>query len=285
MPDLALIARSLDFIEAHLREPIGVADMADAVGYSLYHFSRTFNEATHHTPYDYLMRRRLSEAACILLQSDAKIIDVAFDFQFNNPETFSRAFKRTFDIQPSRLRKREQLAGWHFMPRLTLAHLEQLAKGSYLRPVLVEQAALRLAGLMAVVKEDPADLVELWDLLDRELEDRSLLVESSKHYGIVSFPEDWEERGLLYLAAVEIQAQDVARTNLVLKLLPSLTCARFVHKGTRYELPLTLDYVFHTWLPKSGSRLAWSRIIECHGQHFQAAGDPEAEFEVLIPIV
>ena len=39
---LAAICRALDFVEANLREEIAVADMADAAGYSLYHFCRTF---------------------------------------------------------------------------------------------------------------------------------------------------------------------------------------------------------------------------------------------------
>lgn len=85
-----LISQAVDFIEDNLKEAIAVADVADAVSYSLYHFCRTFNQATHHTPYDYLMRRRLSLAAQELLQTDKKIIEIALDYQFNSPETFSR---------------------------------------------------------------------------------------------------------------------------------------------------------------------------------------------------
>ena len=84
MPDLALIAQALDFVELNLKEPIAVADMAGAVGYSLYHFCRTFNQATHHTPYDYLMRRRLAESAQTLLQTDEKINGNAL-FVLNDP--------------------------------------------------------------------------------------------------------------------------------------------------------------------------------------------------------
>ena len=90
MPDLAVICRALEFVEENLKDEISVGDMASAVGYSLYHFCRTFNEATHQTPYSYLMRRRLTEAARVLLSTDDKIIDVALDYQFGNPETFSR---------------------------------------------------------------------------------------------------------------------------------------------------------------------------------------------------
>ena len=97
MSDLAAIVHALDFIESHLQEPMALADVADAVAYSLYHFCRSFKNATHYTPYDYLMRRRITEAARALLQSTARVTDVAFDYQFNNLETFSRAFRRVLE--------------------------------------------------------------------------------------------------------------------------------------------------------------------------------------------
>ena len=77
MPDVTPIDRAIDLIEGNLMAAVTVADMAAAAGYSLFHFSRTFNQATHHTPYDYLMRRRLSEAAQTLVRTDRKIKSVA----------------------------------------------------------------------------------------------------------------------------------------------------------------------------------------------------------------
>lgn len=284
MPDLALIAQALDFVELNLKEPIAVADMAGAVGYSLYHFCRTFNQATHHTPYDYLMRRRLAESARALFQTDEKIIDVALDYQFNNPETFSRAFKRVFDTQPSQFRKRDSLDSHRLMPRLTLAHLQHIAQGPYLRPVLMETASVRVAGLMTLVGENPTVIEELWRLLDQHLEACSDVAKPPKYYGLITYSEGWLQRGYFYLAAVEVQEQEAVGVDLVEKALPALTCARFIHKGPRHALSLTLDYVFHTWLPKSGCRLAQPWIIEHHACHFRGAGDPASELVLFFPI-
>lgn len=277
MPDLALIAQALDFIEAHLREPIGVADMAEAVGYSLYHFCRTFNEATHHTPYDYLMRRRLAEAARALLQTDDRILDVALDHQFNNPETFSRAFRRVFDTQPSQWRKDGQLDPWRLMPRLTPAHLAQIAKGPYLRPVLAERPARQLAGLMTRVRDDPSVVDGLWALLDEAP------ASPGDRYGLAWYPPGWPQRAHLYLAAAEMAAADLSHTPLVEKTLPAGTYACFVHKGLRRDLLLTLDYAFHTWLPKSGRSLAQPLVVECYRQH-PLATDDGSEIGVYLPI-
>jgi len=294
-----LMCSAIDFIEGHLREDITVADMADAVGYSLYHFCRLFNQATHHTPYDYLMRRRLAEAARDLVQTDQRIIDIAFGYRFNSHETFSRAFKRVVGMQPSELRKQARLTGrrsagrrtagrWlpsrHLMPRLTRAHLQHLHKGPYLKPVLVEEPAFQISGLMTTVRKDPDDVSELWGLLSDELDRHGEHSETGDDYGLAWYPEGWEERGYLFMIGVEAPRLDVSHTPLVVKTVPAQHYARFVHKGTRRDLPLTLDYIYHTWLPKSGAGLDCSWVLEHYAQGFRGFRDPESEWTIDVPI-
>jgi len=281
MPDLELMAQAVDFIEDNLREAIAVADMADAVSYSLYHFCRMFNQATHHTPYDYLMRRRLAESARALLQTDEKIIEIAFDYQFNSPETYSRAFKRVFGVPPSQWRKQGRIDRRRLMPRLTRAHLGHIGKGAYLRPVLEERSAFQVAGVMTLVRDDPTVIAGLWELLAQELEEA---VKPGNYYGIAWYPEGWERRGFLYLAAVEVPGPDIANTALVVKTIPALRYARFIHKGPTRDLPLTLDYVYHTWLIKSGERLSHPLVVEHRGPDFQSADDEEFERAIYVPI-
>ena len=50
------IYNAIAFIEENLTSTITVKDMADAAGYSVFHFARTFYKVTGHSPYDYLMR-------------------------------------------------------------------------------------------------------------------------------------------------------------------------------------------------------------------------------------
>jgi len=57
------ILRAIDLVEERLHQSVTVAAMAEAAGYSLYHFCRVFSKYTRHTPYDYLMRRRMTLAA------------------------------------------------------------------------------------------------------------------------------------------------------------------------------------------------------------------------------
>lgn len=283
MINLTAMLRAVDYIEAHLREPMPVAGVAAAVSYSVYHFCRTFNQATHHPPYDYIMRRRLSEAARDLVESDRKIIDVALDYQFNSPETFARAFKRFLGQQPNQWRRQGRLDPHRLMPRLTSAHLERVAGGAYAPPTLEARPAFRVAGLMALIDGDAARIETLWALLDRELAKASAQQRTTECYGLRYYPEGWEETGYFYLAGVEA-GSDAAASCLVVKTLPAGSYACFGHAGPWRDLPLTLDYVYHTWLPKSGVGLPANWVLERYRPGEGGHAPDRAAVEVLLAI-
>lgn len=291
MSRLTAIGKALDFVEHNLHKEIAVSDMADAAGYSLYHFSRTFNSVVHHTPYDYLMRRRLSESARDLVETDRRIIDVAFDYRFNNPETYSRAFKRMFGLQPYRWRKRTWIDERLLMSRLTLAHVEHMNGSDHLKPVLREKGALHLTGVMSLVGRGRETVAQLWRTLSRQLEsvkDGHQGGGFGGYYGIVWYPRGRWERRFFYMAAIEVVPGDVgavgtAASALVSKTIPAARYAGFVHRGSREKLQLTLDYAYQIWLPKSGESLAGPFEIECYGRELDAA-QAGAEWEVLVPI-
>ena len=284
MANIPAMIKAIEFIEDNLKEDIAVADIADAVSYSLYHFCRMFNRITHHTPYDYLTRRRLSESARELVETDKKIIEIAFDYRFNSPETYSRAFKRMFGMQPYRWRKQGGLDRRSLMPKLTLEHIQHINKGAYLKPVMEEKEGFQVAGVMTLVQDDPEAVPQLWDTLAQELEGIGDTGITGRYYGIAWYPKGWQERGYLYMAAVEIESPNILGSALVVKTMPASKCARFIHKGPYKHLGMTLDYIYQTWLPKSGRRLAGLFEIEHYGQDFRGPDNEESETEIYVPI-
>jgi AraC-like DNA-binding protein len=130
------ILRAITYMDAHLRDSISVADVAAAAGYSLYHFCRVFGTRARQTPYDYLIRRRMTEAAEAVLHSDQRIIDIALDYQFDSHEGFTRAFGRMYGCAPSEARQQGDVPALCRLPRLTAAHLDQLAAHDGLTPTL-----------------------------------------------------------------------------------------------------------------------------------------------------
>jgi len=280
------IARSVEFIENNLQRDISIADIADSVSYSIYHFCRTFNRVTHHTPVDYLMRRRLSESAKDLLVSNRKIIEVGLDYQFNSPEVYSRAFKRLFDRSPMLWRAGAPIYPPRIMPRLTVDHLHHLNQGDYLRPQIVQVDTLHLVGLMTLVKDETRVIDELWETLFR-INDNSHAPDNTEHYyGLSIFPEWQDDRGYFYMAGFVDNDWSMAQEMvLVEKFLPASRYVKFVHKGSYDKMHLSRDYIYHTWLPKSGFHLEVFYEVEKIPGGDLVEGMKTTAIEILLPIV
>lgn len=126
MADLERTIQALEFLECNIKENISIAAMAEAACCSLFHFCRIFAATVQHTPYDFLMRRRLTEAALLLESTDRQIIDIALEYRFNAPETFTRAFKKMFRVTPSGWRSGKEKDDSLFIRALSPDYLQYI---------------------------------------------------------------------------------------------------------------------------------------------------------------
>lgn len=101
MTILDSIRKGIDYIEQHLESDIGVSDVANAVSYSQFYFSREFARYTHISVYDYIIRRKLAESYKRLFRERSKIVDIAFRYGFQSHEGYTRAFRKAFGENPS----------------------------------------------------------------------------------------------------------------------------------------------------------------------------------------
>jgi AraC family transcriptional regulator len=284
MSNLESMHQAVQFIEHHLKEPISVQDVADAAGYSLYHFSRTFNRVIGHSPYDYIMRRRLSESARELIESKQRIVDIALEYQFNNPETYTRAFRSMFGVPPNQARKNKSLSNLIFKSRITFEYIQHINQGDYLKPKFVERGAIHLVGMASLVKDQAEVRAELQEKLVHEVETIAHRVRPERYYGASFFTQTWEMEGFFYLAGVEVTSLETIPPVLVGKTIPPSKYARFIHKGPSQNVGMTFDYIYQTWLPKSGNTLAAPLEIEFYGERYRGPDDSDSESEILIPI-
>ena len=68
---------------------------------SEFHFYRSFRQAFHTTPYQYILTKRLERSKELLLAGNLSVTEVAGCCNFPDVFTFSKAFKRQFNISPS----------------------------------------------------------------------------------------------------------------------------------------------------------------------------------------
>ena len=94
------VQRMQSYIEAHLTEPITLADLAKVAFFSPWYSARIFKELTGFAPADYIRRLKLSKSALRLRDETCRIIDVALDTGFNSVDSYQRAFFREFGRNP-----------------------------------------------------------------------------------------------------------------------------------------------------------------------------------------
>ena len=107
------VKKMLDYIDAHLYEPMTLSMIAKAADYSQYHAARMFKEETGEAPFEYIRRKRLTDAAYTLRKKQSRVLDVALDFVFDSHEGFTRAFTNAFGIAPKRFMSQPKPCGWN----------------------------------------------------------------------------------------------------------------------------------------------------------------------------
>ncbi len=101
---IAAVQKSINYMESHMLDNIDYDEIAAVVNISNFHFHSSFSLIVGMTANEYLRKRRLSMAGQELCMSDAKVIDVAYKYGYDSPESFSKAFSRFHGISPNQAR-------------------------------------------------------------------------------------------------------------------------------------------------------------------------------------
>ncbi|KAA5535126.1 helix-turn-helix transcriptional regulator [Taibaiella lutea] len=91
-------------IEAHLFSQLSIEELAQHTNLSLSSFKREFAKLYNDTPANYIKTKKLEKAAGLLLASDERITDIAFDCGFNDLANFTKSFGEKYHTTPTNYR-------------------------------------------------------------------------------------------------------------------------------------------------------------------------------------
>ena len=104
----ARMNRVVDYIQAHLTEPLDLEQLAAVACFSPFHFHRLFRAWMGETLQAFVQRLRLERAAQLLVFNQVQSIsDIALECGFSSSSAFARAFKSAFGMAASEWRKRK----------------------------------------------------------------------------------------------------------------------------------------------------------------------------------
>ena len=103
--DSRRVLKVKNYINAHYRDEIRLADVASLAGMSPSAFSRFFKLHTGRNLSDYIIELRLGYASRMLVDSTHSIAEIGYGCGFNNLSNFNRIFKKKKGCSPSEFRE------------------------------------------------------------------------------------------------------------------------------------------------------------------------------------
>lgn len=99
------LKRSINFMENHLLEDISPDDVAAEVHISSFYLQKGFSIMTGYSIGEYIRYRRLYLAALDVIAGSAKVIDLAYRYGYDTPESFTKAFSRFHGVSPAQMKR------------------------------------------------------------------------------------------------------------------------------------------------------------------------------------
>lgn len=162
--DWEILTPLLVHIQANLEADLGLATLSERAGGSPFQLHRLFRRVIGETPRAYVQRLRLERAAFRMLTHDSRLVDIALDCGFQGQETFIRAFRRRFGVNPGayrdRVRSQAALTAPPAQPAPGAAYDISPTRIVRLRPQHV--AFRRHVGPYEAVPESLFDALEVW---------------------------------------------------------------------------------------------------------------------------
>jgi AraC-like DNA-binding protein len=100
-----IIKKSINYINQNIQGKIEINELARQTKWDTFHFSRMFKKYVGLSPYNYILKRKIEIAQSLLMESDQKIVDIAFELGFDNHSNFSVRFKKITGFSPENYRK------------------------------------------------------------------------------------------------------------------------------------------------------------------------------------
>ena len=103
------IEKACKFIDTNYKKDITLEETATHCRLSSFYFSKLFKKRKKLTFIDYLTNRRLEEAGKLLAETDLSIKEISREVGYNDPNYFTRVFKRVLSISPTSFRSNKML--------------------------------------------------------------------------------------------------------------------------------------------------------------------------------
>ncbi len=257
---VARVNRAIDHVTRHLADPLPLEEVAKVACFSPFHFHRVFRAVVGETLHDFVKRVRLERALHLLAHGKpASLTEVALACGFGSSSDFSRSFRKHFGVPPSAfdLAKLQRERRDHMMQALPegymLARLPEGANPDGFTVRLRDLPARRVAYLRVLRPYQGGGVADAASRLVAWARERGLAGGQWLGY-------QWEDPEIVplelcrYDVGVEVpEGAVIERDGEVGETrFPPMKVAEIDLAGPIDLEMRALDWIYKTWLPRSG---------------------------------
>ncbi|MDN4495189.1 AraC family transcriptional regulator [Ureibacillus aquaedulcis] len=263
------IQQAIDYIENHLLDgDLSVEQIAKKCNSSPFHFQRTFSILTDSTIGDYIRRRRLTLAAQELINTNDKIIDIAYKYGYETPESFAKAFRKQHNLSPKEARKK--LGPLQSYNRLTIKiKLEGAIPMNY---KIVEKDAFQVIGVKRTYNYKNGDNIrgipQFWNDVHADgTNDRLVDLNNGDIQGVLgvcSVDENEKQTGLMDYWIASAFKGDVPNSMDAFKIPASKWAIFEVHGPMPHAMQDTWKKIYSEWFPSNPYNPAGTAELEVY---------------------
>lgn len=268
-------------IDRHLDADLSVDGLCAVAHFSRFHFQRQFSAYAGISVTRYVQLLRLRRASYQLAFAERQpVVDIALAAGFASPESFARAFKRTFGQTPSEFRTRPAWQPWN----------ERMQLPQRQRSIPMQVSIVDFAETLVAVKEHCGPKQRILETVGVFIDwrKRSGLspVTACRTFGIpYSDPDTTPPAHFRFDVCGEINAPVPDNPQgVVTKRIPGGRCAKLRHIGSTDLIGDSVWQLYRDWLPDSGEELRDFPVFFHYIERVPQVPEHEQVTDIYLPL-
>lgn len=103
---LIYLKEAIMYIRSNYYKPLSISDVASYLAIDRSYLFMIFKQQLNISPKTYLMHYRFNKASHLLISTSLTVNDISFSIGYKDPLTFSKAFKKHFNLSPRHYRQK-----------------------------------------------------------------------------------------------------------------------------------------------------------------------------------
>ncbi|MBB6109567.1 AraC family transcriptional regulator [Mucilaginibacter lappiensis] len=270
---LEKIQHIIKYIEENYNRDISIQKLEQLSNYSYRNVQRVFKNIFHESLGTFQKRLKLENAYKKLIYTRDPITDISYSVGFDSLQSFSKSFKKQFNVSPIKARKERKVIFESF-----INNYPEKNKSIDYEIVFLKKIKVFYIGIQTK-NYNNTEIELLWDKIDTVFAKNT----TSAYFGIiVDQPLITDKLKCRYEACID---KDPVNKDFSSTYILGCRYAKYIHKGSYSLIEDTYRRIYIDWLFNSALEFDSSPIIEHYIKNeIRAENVHDYITEILIPI-